>query len=284
MATTLTDTLVYNAADKKRLARIVFSLILCSLVWSFCSHTQLHQLRRPVVTFPYVDPTYWLFNLLRIPAFVTGNPVVALVFDVLLMALCIGALVWPHQRLLAGLFVTLYFIYFITYNTYGTHHTNPKIGILLMAVPFIARSVTTFNFLWQGLRYFLLFAYSCAFLWKLLRFSWLDADMGLLIMQKNMAPYLYYHPDTVRAALIYWFLQHAGWTYILFLLGLVLEGMFLVGFFTKKYDKQLFVLSLLCPLGFWFMADAYFYELLIWSLTLYVPFYRYATPSRYATP
>lgn len=69
----------------------------------------------------------------------------------------------------------------------------------------------------------------------------------------------------------FWFLQNPGIVYAIFLAGFILEGFFIVGFFTKKFDMILFIISLLLPFGFWFMADALFYEMAILSLTLLAP-------------
>ena len=69
--------------------------------------------------------------------------------------------------------------------------------------------------------------------------------------------------------------------YIGFIAGTILEGLFIVGFFTRKYDKYLLIFSIFLPLGFWFTADAYFFEFLILSLTL-VNFHALYAPRRFA--
>jgi len=47
-----------------------------------------------------------------------------------------------------------------------------------------------------------------------------------------------------------------------------MEGFFIVGFFTRKYDRYLFILSILLPVGFWLIADANFVEFIILNLTI----------------
>lgn len=267
MAATLTDTF-YTTAERKRIARIVFSLILLSLTGSFFANTLIHQLHQPVIKYPYVDPTYWAMHLLHIPETIAGNYIVAWVFDIALFSTCLLALRYSSQRWLIALFSILFFIYFITYNTFGTHHTGNKYGILLITLPFIATDIQSFNFLWQGLRYFLLFGYSCAAVWKIARLSWLQANQGILILKKNIAGYLFFNPHTTLAGIYQWFLQYPALLQCLYITGIVLEGVFVIGFFTRKADRFLFILSILLVIGFWFMADAYFFELWILSLTL----------------
>jgi hypothetical protein len=128
-------------------------------------------------------------------------------------------------------------------------------------------SKRSFSYGWEALRYFLLFIYADAFLWKFFRFSWLNRDQGLLIVKKNLASYLYFNPDTFLAHLYTWFLNHSVWLEIIFLAGFLAEGIFIIGFFTKKMDRYLFFLSLIIPFGFWFVADVPFFALIILSLS-----------------
>ena len=281
MAKTLTNIVFYSPWERRRIARVVFGLIGASLIWSFFSNTLLHQLQRPVIKFPYVDLTYWGMHWLGLPEFLTGHFAVACLFDVALFASCIGCLWEPEKRLYVWSFIVLYFIYFITFNTFGAHHTNHKIGLLLIAIPFTVTDYKSFNYLWQGLRYFLLFAWADAFLWKFFRLAWLHADQGILIMKKNVAAILYFEPNSWKADLYRWLLQHPGWVNGGYIFGVVMEAAFIVGFFTRKYDKYLFVLSILLPIGFWLIADAYFFQLMILNLTL-INFHKVYEPRRFA--
>jgi hypothetical protein len=267
MGEALTD-ILYTPDERDRMARLVFSLILCSLIGSFFANTLVHQLHQPVVKYPYADPTYWAMHFLQIPETIAGNEVVAWLFDIALVGSCALALRYPRRRWLIAAFVILLFIYFITYNTFGTHHTGNKMGILFIAIPFIAADIRSFNFLWQGLRYFILFGYSCAATWKLVRLSWLHANQGILILQKNIAGYLYFNPNTWLADMYHRVLQYPALLQCLYITGIILEAVFVIGFFTKKADRFLFVTSIVLVIGFWFMADAYFFELLILSMPL----------------
>jgi len=254
--------------QQTRLCRLVFACILGSLLYALFSHTLLHQLQGPVLKYPYADPSYWVLVLTGIPSFLAGHYGAALAFDVCLLGSCVLVLVFPERRWLVVVFFVLYSVYFFTYNIYGNWHTGSKAGVLVAPVPFMTRDKRRFGMLWEGLRYFTLFIYTDAFLWKLFRVSWLHADQGVLIVRENLAAYLYHHPSTLQARCYYWFLAHPQLVNWLFRLGWIAEGIFIVGFFTRKYDKLLLVLSLLLPFGFFFFADAFFFELYVLCLTL----------------
>lgn len=256
-------------SDKKRilLCRIVFAFILFSLIYAAASNTLFHQLHSPVLKYPYVDPVFWVIHLLKIPDLIVSNYTVAYTFDILLFASCAGCMAYPFKKLFIILFLFIYFIYFITLNSYGAHHTHAGIGILLAPVPFLFSSNITFYLLWQALRYYTLFIYASAFVWKLFRLSFLNSNHGLLILKNNLTPYLYYNPDTALAKCYLWLLQNPFWANAMYITGFILEGTFIMGFFTKKYDTYLLIFSFILIIGFWFLADAFFLQLLILSFT-----------------
>lgn len=249
------------------LCRLVFTIILVDLAFSGLSNTLVHQLQSPVLKFTYLDPVFWAMHILGIPETITSHIYLAWFWDGMLFITCGLVIIFPGNKWLIVSFIIFYFVYYIIFNSFGTHHTHSLVPFLIAPVVFLF-SKKSFLFAWHGLRYFFLFSYSAAFLWKFFRFSWLQVDQGNLIIKKNLTPYLFFNSHTYLADFYFWFLQNPGIVYVIYLAGFILEGLFIVGFFTRKFDRYLFVISLLLPLGFWFMADAMFYEMIILSLTL----------------
>jgi|SRR6185437_2013 len=262
-----TSEIYFSQRQVKILCRIVFSIILIDLLFSAFSNTLVHQLQSPVLKFAYVDPTFWVMHLLKIPGFVASDFYLSWFWDIVLFISCIGILIFPGKKWIILVFIIFYFVYYIIFNSYGAHHTHSLVPFLIVPIPFLF-SKRSFAFSWQALRYFLLFAYSAAFLWKLFRLSWLKSGQGILILKKNLTPYLFFNPHTFLAGIYFWFVNHPVFVEVIFFAGFILEGLFLIGFFTKKFDRYLFIISLLLPFGFWFIADAVFYEMVILSLTL----------------
>ena len=269
MEQTLSDQTVFLQARRSRLCRIAFFLIFISLIYSFFSNTLVSQLRGPVLTYSSTDLTYLLFHIIKLPEFISGHPVIAVIFDSLMLLSCLCCLVYPRQRIPVFLFFFLFLVYLIIYNSYGLHHTHSKIGVLLLPVPFMTRDDKGFLLLWRGLRYYTCYIFFSAFLWKLFRGSWLAPDQGLLIMKNNLTPYLFFNPQTVLSRVYSWVFQHPAIPDLVFKAGFIAEGLFVVGFFTRRADKYLFVLTILLPLGFLFVADAMFFELAFLSVTFY---------------
>jgi hypothetical protein len=254
-----------NSVEK--LCRIVFAMILVHLVFSAFGNTLVHQMQMPVLKFVYVDPAFWIMHLLNIPEFISSHYIVAGIFDIILFLSCTAVIIFPRKKWIIAIFIFFYFNYYIIFNSFGAHHTHALIPILIAPIPFLF-SKKSFFYLWEGLRYFLLFSYSAAFLWKFFRLSWLQNNQGILIIKKNLTPYLYFNPDSFLSKIFVWFLDYPAFTNAIFISGFIMEGFFIIGFFTKKFDSYVFILSIILPVGFWFFADALFFEQLILSLTL----------------
>ena len=257
--------------ERKFLCRLVYSTVFLLLIYDLISSTALYQLHSPVLIYPYVDITYILFNLSHAGDIVTGSLILSYCFSIFLFLSCITIIIYPDKRFFIFSFLILYFFYFLVYNGYGAHHIHSKVGILFISVPFLFIG-NNFMFTWEAVRYYTLFLYADSFLWKLFRLSWLNNKQGILIMKQNLIPLLYQHPDNNFSNLYYFFFNHYFYADILYRTGFLLEGIFLIGFFTKRFDKFLVIISLLLAIGFLFMADAFAFELLILDVTLIYSF------------
>lgn len=113
-----------------------------------------------------------------------------------------------------------------------------------------------------------MFVYADSFLWKLFRETWLDGKQGISIIKNNITPLLFSHPNYKLGGFYRYLFMHPAYADVLFKIGFVFEGLFMIGFFTKKYDKYLILLSMLLAFGFLLLADAFAFELLILDLTL----------------
>lgn len=127
-----------------------------------------------------------------------------------------------------------------------------------------------FTLIWNAARYFSAFIFFDAFLWKLFRGSLFAPFQGELILKRNFISLLFYEPASLIADMYNWVLKYPSFIDILFKAGILMESVFLIAFFTKKFDKVLFVIVFLLPFGFLFFAEAYFFE--YWILCfLYLP-------------
>lgn len=258
----------FTERQRAILARIVFGWVLVALLWRWASSGMLSQLEMPVLGNAYKDLTFWLFELLRIPATLTGTHGIALGFDLALTLTVALAIAFPQRTLFPRIYCALILCYFVTHTTYANHHYRPIIGLLVAGVPFAFRSLDRMSWLFDALRYYILFVYASAGLYKVFRGSLFNRDQMTGIIEGTQLDLFLADPDGWHAQLFTWLLQNewAGWA--LFALATLLELVFLVGYFTRRYDVWLFVTAISLHIGFWSTMRFFAFELIVLDLTL----------------
>lgn len=263
----------FTEAQRQLLGRVIFGWITVALIWRWMDASMLSQLERPVLGNVYKDLTFWFFELSGIQHFVTGRYGVAIALDMILTSSAILAFVRPDKVVFPRVYCVGILIYFIVHTTYANHHYRPIIGLLVAGVPFTFRSLPRSGYFVLGLRYYVLFLYTSAGLYKVLRGSFLNMDQMTTIIQKTQLDLLLAHPENWHAQFYTWLLHHGTVSWLLFVLATVLELAFLIGFFTRKWDIALFCTAMSLHIGFYFMMRFFAFELIVLDLML-LPWYR----------
>ena len=258
----------FDIDERKKITRIIFTLILLLEIYLFFSNSFIHQFQQPVFKSLGLDLTYYGFHWIGIPNLIIRNPQIALIFDISLIALTVLCFLFPLKKIYLILFYLFFFTFFITVNSYSLFHKHTFMGVIFGVFPFLFTNNTTSKMLWEFTRYIHLFIYFSAFLWKVFRGSFFEFDHFQTIMESIFHSYLFESPTTFFAGVYRFLLIDPSILYILGLIGLFLEGIFLIGFFTKKYDRSLFLIGIILHISFWFFADAILSPLLILSLSL----------------
>ncbi len=258
----------FEIHERKKIVRILFGVILAFEFYLFISNTLLHQLCEPAYKFLDFDITYWIFNFLSIPSFITQNHIIASIFDSTLFILTVCCFLFPLNRKLLISFYSIFFIYLVSRNTFGLFHEHLFNGVIFTVLPFLFSNNLTSKFLWEFARYVHYFIYFSAFLWKFFRGNYLEFDYFTNVFKFNQSSYIFNNPDSVFSSIYLSLFPHTTLLYIVGLAGLFLEAIYIIGFFTKKYDKFFFFLGFFSHIFFWFFADAFLFPILILNLTL----------------
>ena len=253
---------------RRILAYVIFGATIIVLIYRWFSHALLHQFVKPVFTHPYVDLTYWSLHLLKIPELLTGNFYIALLFDLLLILTTFLSFFFYKNRYSPIAFSILFFLYIICYNSFGLHHAHSLLGILFISIPFWFKNNKTFEFIWEGVRYYLLFIFFCAFLWKIFRGAFLNLLQAQAIFMNENANYLAHNPDTFFSQILSFFITHPIIGQLGLYMMILIQGSFSVGFFTKKYDWFLFLFATLFHCLTYSLMDKFFFPLVIMNLVL----------------
>lgn len=227
------------------------------------------------------DGITWLFMQTGIHQWLIDNPTGWVIADTLFYAM---PLTWyiidryhPQASIYAAIcWLIINWFYVQFYTLFPTNSIEGHVGWLLMPLVFAARRLKTFYFLMHGLRYFFLFFFVSAAIWKF-RLGGLfypQQMSGILLLQHGN--YLISAPGSWFAQLVTWLVQNERVGYTLYLVSALLELAFIIGFFTKQFDKWLVAgLILFLVMDFFIMRIPYF-EILPMSLTFL--FSKYTSP------
>ncbi|MEO6330037.1 MAG: hypothetical protein ABIO55_13965, partial [Ginsengibacter sp.] len=111
---------------------------------------------------------------------------------------------------------------------------------------------------------YICYIYVMSFIWKIgINNSFFYWNQGVGSAKINLAEYIYHNPDSYMSSIFNFFLAHplllnTGNTFIF-----LLEGLMVIGFFTKKYDRLLMVFPMIIHLGTYIFADVFFIEMLV---------------------
>ena len=257
----------YSDSHYQKMRFVVFVFSIFVLIFHFYTNTLLHQLCSPVFVFPEADNIYWVFQLLNIPKFLVSNYWIALSFDSLFFLFAILSLIYRNNRVFPILFWIFLITYFIFLNTFLCHHVHMLVGLIFITIPFMVDK-KHFAFLWDGVRYYALFIYVSSALWKIFRGNLFDDEHFSNILHEQSINLLSVSPSDFRAGLIQYLLQHPTSAYIVDLLGIIAQLSFLIGFFTKKFDRMLIVIGIAFHLFTYLLMDILYIELFVLYLTM----------------
>jgi hypothetical protein len=258
-----------NAFEKSLSVKAYFVL---GMAMYFCfyrliSASMLSQTNHPLFLFAQSEIFYRLYLQSGIPQFITSNSVITAVLDVSLLVLTIGYLL-SFNRIFIVLFTLVLLNYFITYNLVTGHHYHGLFGLLIITLPFWFKKEQKFNLAWDLARYYLLYIFASAALWKILRGSaFYDLQLSNIVKQQQIN-LLLQAPESFKAHIAQYFISHSVTAHIVLLLNVVLQGSFLIGFFTKKYDRILLCVAILFVVANYYVMGIVSFEMLVLGLTL----------------
>lgn len=249
------------------MASITFAAILAIVFYRFYTQSLFFGMQQPIV---FTMPTELIYRIVfksGVVQWLTGSVVISFFADVLMLVLPIVFIITRERIFAVATFATL-LIYFLSYNMVTGHHYHGLVGALVVAIPFFTKNETKFLLLWQTARYYLLYIFVSAALWKILRGTAFLPEQLSNILKAQQLPMLLQEPDSFNAQIVRCLIVRPEVSHILLLLNVLVQSVFLVGFFTKKFDSVLLWLAILFCAANYFVMNIVSAELLVLGVTL----------------
>lgn len=257
----------YFENDYRLKATLVFSFALLLFFMRFMNNVLVSQIGEVPFLFEQKEWVYRLFCQSGIAQWLTAHFIPAAMFDALLFFLPLVFMLTRSRLYVYGLSL-IALIYFLLFNLATGHHYHGMVGVLVMSVPFWSKNEERFNLLWQGARYYLLYIFASAALWKLLRGSAFEPEQMVSILKAQQLDVLLQQPGSIRAAIAQYLIAHPALAHGVLVTNVLLQLSFMVGFFTRRFDSVLLMLCVVFVVANYFAMSIVSAELLILCITL----------------
>lgn len=247
-------------------AYVVFAVVVLVVIGRLTAPAGFTYMQ-PLTGLAESETIYRWLQQLGLPGLLFANSTVPVVLDVLLVLLPVAFAFTLKRAFAVGTFAVL-LLYFFTYNMVTGHHYHGLIGTLLITVPFFAKSEIRFNLLWQAVRYYWLYIFASAALWKILRGSVFYADQMSNILKAQQLDLLVQQPDSLQAHILHYLIANPQVAHAVLIVNVLVQLSFITGFFTRRFDEALSALALVFCIANYFVMSIVSAELLILNLTL----------------
>lgn len=245
-------------------------LFLC-FVWLFRCYQglllfQLHQ--APFINVK-ADNVFWAYHALQIPHFLLQHQILAFVIDIVWLIIALAGTLKKQNRWSTGLAYVLVLNYIIIYNSISTHHEHILVGLLFLMPLLLIRDKTNFVLIFAGIRYYAIFTLFSAGLWKVYRGSLFTPNQMSEILKHQHIDYLLSYPGAYFSNFITYLIAHPSLANLFWYGGWFIELTFVLGFFTRRFDKLLGSLFILFFVMDYVLMQLCFVEFCIFALVFY---------------
>ena len=242
---------------------ILFYVLMLHKLWHGFTLFQL----QPSLFNSRFDLFTWLIMKTGIHQWLLNNPTGWILFDVTFYAMPLVYWYFFYKKKTRLAFCSavamllVNWVYVQCYTLYPANSIESYTAWLLFPFLFITINLQSFYFVFQGLRYFFLFFFASAGIWKIVQGSIFNVEQmsGILLVQHK--EYLI-DANNFFSYAMYWLIEHPVVAFSLFVISTILELSFVIGFFTKKYDRILLLMFL-----FFLLADVFFMRIPYWEVS-----------------
>lgn len=257
--------------ERKSFAIYFYSFFIVFMVVRYFNELFLHQLISNPIRSPRIDLVVWITHYIGIPNLIS-NQIVSLTFDfiILLLPILILYRIFKGKKFnnLSASLCLFFGLYILFIYCFPTLSIRKYLGLVLIPIAFIFQSKRRYYYYLELMRYYILFVFTSASLWKILRgVAWDPRHMQLTLKAQHIDNFVNW-PDHYITKLIATLIEHPSFCTTLFILAVISQLLFFIGFITKKYDKLLAILMLI-----FILSDYLVMRIEYWEFIVFLPLF-----------
>ncbi len=237
-----------SSTHRKQFAVFYFICLTIYYGWYYYHGLLLHQLG-PVFFHNRLDLTANMIGLTNLPNVVIDHRSLQVLFDglffllpLLLCVSCVKGYRW--QYFLAIVTAVFNLVYAVLLSSMSPSSIEGFTGWIMLPIVLIFRKEESFYYALQSMRYFFLLIFFSSALWKIRAGGIFNTEQMSAVLLEQHAAYLVAAPGDWFSRFISYLVVHKQLSYTIYLIATLCEFVFLVGFFTRKYDRLLMIVFL----------------------------------------
>jgi hypothetical protein len=260
--------------DKTALLKVYFLFYYIVFLFFFINHRLLSQVQ-PILFNYNRDLSELLLIAAGLPRYMIGHPWTFALADALLYLLPVPLLIYAVRKgrysLPLGIAFSLFIaVYLLLANIFWQNDHEPFVLYILLSFAFLTNREERFYMLLKGTRYYFLYIFFSAAIWKIARgavFNVAEMSNILLIHHSEL---LSGNGTSVAARCYVYLIGHPGLSWLLYLSAVGLELSFVIGFFTRRFDRVLLGLAILFVAADLLLMQIPYWTILLGGVTLWL--------------
>ncbi len=259
-----------NFNNRNNYAKLVFGYFAIIMLYRFHSTQFLTFIYNQPLKSPELDYTFWLSHLLFFPHFIITHLKACYFIDAGVVIFLVGCLFSDTYRTsFAKLFFIFFFIQRITLESYSCSHTKSISCLFVAFLPFCFKDDDIFDLLVEFGRYFLIFILISAAYFKFVN-GGLTAPNNFVHQLVNQHTDLAtLNPHHISYRIASYLITHPTAATISYKLLFLTQLSFVIGIFTKRYDRFLFIGLIGFSITTYFIMRIYNFDISVLGLSLF---------------
>jgi hypothetical protein len=260
--------------DKKLLLTVYFCFYFAVFLFLGIGHRTLVQVH-PVFFYYNRDLAELMLIGSGLPRFMIAHPVCFAFADTLGILLPIPLLGYAFRKdrfspLLGWVFCAYATLYLLLADLFWQIHHGPFILYVLLAFAFVTNREERFYFILRVCRYYFLYIFVSAAIWKTVRGTVFDGQEMSHILLRQHIDLLSGDCQTALCRSYAWLIGHPAIAQSLYVGAVLMESVFVVGFFTRRFDRLLLALAILFVAADLLVMRIPYWTMLLGGITLWM--------------
>ena len=260
--------------DKKLLLTVYFCFYFAVFLFLGIGHRLLFQVH-PVLFYYNRDLAELAIIGSGLPRYMIANPLSFALADTLAFLLPVLLLVYAVRKdrfspLLGWVFCLFLTLYLLLADLFWEIHHGPFILYVLLCFAFLTNREERFYFILRGCRYYFLYIFVSAAIWKTVRGAVFDGQEMSHILLLQHIDLLSGDCQTGLCRFYAWLIGHPAIAQGLYIGAVISESVFVVGFFTRRFDRLLLGLAILFVAADLLVMRIPYWTLLLGGITLWM--------------